>query len=357
MTNSSYISFILLAIIGLVFLIDLYLKKKNKLATTKEIEKVIDKENSKKKSLVSAKILIPILVLAALVFGWFYFNVNFGYKSKTYVESTSDEFEEDWDTEIEVAVEEEVDDRSIDEFKNKAEYYVYKANSTYVESHRLAYLSKAIEIDPYYAEAYKERGGVYMRVVDWINDDDIKNWAKNNDINYIYKAIDNYSSAIEINPADAETYFCRGRAYVKLKNYNEAIADYSRAIRIDDDFFIWRIGEHYLSRGWLYHDSGNFNEAIADFSSAIRINPDEYSLYYGRGNAYFELGSYNEAIADFSSAIRLQPDFYQYYEARAKAKEKAGLPFCSDLKKVCDFCKKYPWWSQEPCELYNKKCR
>ena len=42
------ITYILLAVIVAVVLIDLYLKRKNKLATTKEIEKVIDKENPEK---------------------------------------------------------------------------------------------------------------------------------------------------------------------------------------------------------------------------------------------------------------------------------------------------------------------
>ena len=42
------VTIILLAVIVAVVLIDLYLKRKNKLATTKEIEKVVDKENPEK---------------------------------------------------------------------------------------------------------------------------------------------------------------------------------------------------------------------------------------------------------------------------------------------------------------------
>ena len=41
------ITYIFLAVIAAVVLIDLYLKRKNKLATTKEIDKEVDKENPK----------------------------------------------------------------------------------------------------------------------------------------------------------------------------------------------------------------------------------------------------------------------------------------------------------------------
>ena len=43
------VTIILLAVIVVVVLIDLYLKRKNKLSTNKDIEKVFDKENPDKK--------------------------------------------------------------------------------------------------------------------------------------------------------------------------------------------------------------------------------------------------------------------------------------------------------------------
>ena len=67
------ITYILLAVIVLVVLIDLYLKRKNKLATTKEIEKVIDKENPDKKGF---KKPIAIITVTLLLLTGLFFSVN-----------------------------------------------------------------------------------------------------------------------------------------------------------------------------------------------------------------------------------------------------------------------------------------
>ena len=60
------ITYILLAIIVLVVLIDLYLKRKNKLAITKDIEKVIDKEHPEKKKWWKNKVII---IISSVVLG------------------------------------------------------------------------------------------------------------------------------------------------------------------------------------------------------------------------------------------------------------------------------------------------
>ena len=46
-------------------------------------------------------------------------------------------------------------------------------------------------------------------------------------------AIDNYTSALKINPDYAKAYYNRGNAYVELKNYTAAIADYTSALKIN----------------------------------------------------------------------------------------------------------------------------
>jgi len=65
------VTIILLAVIVAVILIDLYLKRKNKLATTKEIEKVIDKENPEKKEYKKPVVIVTsiLLLLIASFFG------------------------------------------------------------------------------------------------------------------------------------------------------------------------------------------------------------------------------------------------------------------------------------------------
>ena len=65
------ITYILLAVIVLVVLIDLYLKRRNKLAITKDIEKVVDKEHPEKKEYNKPVVIVTatLLLLIGLFFG------------------------------------------------------------------------------------------------------------------------------------------------------------------------------------------------------------------------------------------------------------------------------------------------
>ena len=53
----------------------------------------------------------------------------------------------------------------------------------------------------------------------------------------------------------------------------------------------------------------DYDHAIEDYSRAIRLRPDYADAYYGRANIYNELGDTEKAMADFNAAIRIKPDF------------------------------------------------
>ena len=51
------------------------------------------------------------------------------------------------------------------------------------------------------------------------------------------KAIADYSKAIEIDPKYAEAYCNRGVAYGKIEQWDKAIADFNKAIEIDPNYY------------------------------------------------------------------------------------------------------------------------
>ena len=81
-------------------------------------------------------------------------------------------------------------------------------------------LTKAIEIDPKYADAYNQRGIAFRRNGDFA------------------RAIADQSKAIEIKPTFARAYNSRGFAYQQQKDYDRALADYSKAIELDPGYAI-----------------------------------------------------------------------------------------------------------------------
>ena len=67
------------------------------------------------------------------------------------------------------------------------------------------------------------------------------NAGQNNDLS---TAIINFTKAIELDPKYANAYFNRGIAYSSLKKYPEALADYTKAIELDPKYV-----KAYYNRG------------------------------------------------------------------------------------------------------------
>ncbi len=116
-------------------------------------------------------------------------------------------------------------------------------------------------------------------------------------------AIEHYKKALEINPYYAESYNNRGIVYSKLDRWQEAIKDFSQAIRIKPDYV-----DAIYNRGIAFGNLGRWQEAIKDFSQAIRIKPDLTDAYNNLGIIMNAQGNYKEAIEQLERVVRLQPD-------------------------------------------------
>jgi tetratricopeptide (TPR) repeat protein len=101
----------------------------------------------------------------------------------------------------------------------------------------------------------------------------------------------------------ASAYANRGYGYHNKHDYDDAIADYDAAIRLNPND-----SRAYGNRGLTYGDKGDYDRAIADFSEAIRLDPNNADAYNGRGIAHGHQGDYDRAISDYDEALRLQPN-------------------------------------------------
>jgi TonB family protein len=81
--------------------------------------------------------------------------------------------------------------------------------------------------------------------------------------------------------------------------------------------------QNYYNQGFNNHKNGEKEKAIANYSKAIKLNPTFSEAYYFRGLLYADLGKDEEAVADFTKAFELNPG---YYNASAhKKKLNAGV--------------------------------
>jgi tetratricopeptide (TPR) repeat protein len=114
------------------------------------------------------------------------------------------------------------------------------------------------------------------------------------------QAIADFSEAIRLDPKNGDAYRYRGAAYSSQMKYSQAIADFGEAIRLDP-----KDVNAYDDRGEVYQRLAQYDQAIADYSTAIRIDQEHSLIYQDRGEAYESQGKHDQAIADFTKAIQI----------------------------------------------------
>jgi tetratricopeptide (TPR) repeat protein len=119
-------------------------------------------------------------------------------------------------------------------------------------------------------------------------------------------AIAAYTRAIKIDANRQDAYNNRGVAYLALKEYAAALADFSRSIELGPT------SEAYNNRGNIYFSQKQFKEAISDFGESIKLKASA-EAYTNRGTAYEEIGEDSIGLVDLEQAIRLDEKFARAY--------------------------------------------
>lgn len=150
--------------------------------------------------------------------------------------------------------------------------------------------------------AYFRRAGAYLQIKDYD------------------RAIADYTTIIDrvraANKGECPKKLCavlfanRGRVYLTKTDFTRAIAEVDQAIRLDPD----RAG-YFVLRGLAHRSMKHFDQAIADYGRAIDLDPHE-AYYDDRGRVYYDKEDYRAAIKDYDRAIQLNPRHPGYYQMR-----------------------------------------
>ncbi len=121
-------------------------------------------------------------------------------------------------------------------------------------------------------------------------------------------SVNTYSSAIEQNPTNPFLYLNRSTTRAEMIDFISSIDNSYQRIAIDSD----PANRLHSASKRTY----NYEEAMADLNKAVKLFPDFAHAYYNRANLLALSGSLPEAFEDYSKAIALNPTFAEAYYNR-----------------------------------------
>ena len=146
-------------------------------------------------------------------------------------------------------------------------------------------------------------------------------------------AVSAYSQGLSRYPFSPILYFGRGRRYIGPKKYNQALADFTMAIRLDPDIY-----SYWYYRAVTNNLSGRLQEAVYDFRRAMeRTEPFErYGLIDWLFTCYVEMGDRESArrVLDEIGDDLPQPQIHYGYKRRVRLYK--GLVSVEDLIDIPD---------------------
>ena len=180
---------------------------------------------------------------------------------------------------------------------------------------------KAISLDPYFSEAHNNLGNVYKGLKRM--DEAVKSFQNAIDIspNYIealfslalvlqsmgsLESIEYYKKLLTLKPDFIQVHINLANHLKRINHIDEAIISYKNALDIDPNNI-----EALNNLGNVFRDLGQLDQAIQLYKKAIRFKPDYPMTHHNLGVALKDFGKLEEAIKSYKKAIMLHPNDFE----------------------------------------------
>jgi adenylate cyclase len=119
------------------------------------------------------------------------------------------------------------------------------------------------------------------------------------------QAIASAERALELSPSGAGAYASLGSALSFACRFSEAVQYFEQAMRLDPfpSTTIMR------NLGGAYRAVGRYEDAIAQYKNALKLQPDDLFTHLGLAQTYVKLGREKEAQAEAAEVLRIHPKF------------------------------------------------
>ena len=109
----------------------------------------------------------------------------------------------------------------------------------------------------------------------------------------------------------------------KAKDWDKAITAFRKAAQLEERYAP-NLASALQQRATIYVSQKKFQEAIADYSEALKIKSADPNVYERRAYAEMQLKDYDKALHDYNEAIKHSPEEAKYYQVRALIYQNKG---------------------------------
>lgn len=201
-----------------------------------------------------------------------------------------------------------LDDRSALAYAGLADSYTLLADYSYIDAAEVMEkatmaAAKAVELDPYSAEAYTSLAWIRSRY-EW-------RWQEAGVL---------YRRAIELNPGYATAHHWYASDYLALlRRFDEALVEADIACGLDPLSMIV-----HECRGFILMLHGRYDDAIAVYRRMHEMDPSFYKAHTSLGRVFIECGRYAEAIEELEHGRKIAGDLPNILAALGQAHALAG---------------------------------
>ena len=136
-------------------------------------------------------------------------------------------------------------------------------------------------------------------------------------------AIEAFNRAIASDPAFALAHHNLGVAYMRKKNYEQAINALKKSLELNLE--VGARLQAYHNLGLACYALSRYDEAIDAFKQSLQLNSQDPKTHFYLGLAYLYKERYDEAITAFRQSLNLKPDMTDAHTWLGQAYEAKGL--------------------------------
>ncbi|MCY7275028.1 MAG: DUF3352 domain-containing protein [Phormidesmis sp. CAN_BIN44] len=182
----------------------------------------------------------------------------------------------------------------------------------------IANFTSAIRLDPNNADAYSKRAEARLY-------EDVAG------------AIGDYTKVLQLEPKDTDALSQRSLARERLLDYDGARQDLDQAIQLKPDD-----SDFYARRSKIRTVQGDYQSAIADATQSIRLEPESAKGYAARCYSHIRVSDFKSALADCDKAIQISTKLTAAVDtainnvchSRANVGDKKAIEDCDQLLKL-----------------------